>query len=386
MDKNFNLLIDNNYSIGLEKNGITIPTKIQEIVIPIILDNKDCIFTSKTGSGKTLAYLLPIFKKIDVNLNKPQVMILSPTQELASQIYKQAKMIDENCNLDYNVALLVGGSNIKKQIDVLKNKPKIIVGTSGRILELIKLKKIKPYYIKSIVVDEADRMLDSNNIDLVNSIIKTTLKERQLIFTSATIPDKYILIAKEIMNNPQIIKLENSEDVLPTNIEHMFFVADFKKKFELLKKIYNSLKIKKGIVFVNNANTVEIITEKLNYHGIKSISLNGNMYSKDRRNALNNFRNSNHVFLVTSDISSRGLDIENLEYVVNFDIPEDTEIYIHRSGRTGRMNKKGFCINIALSKEIKLIKQHERKLKINIQEKEIYFGKIKNKNIKKSIK
>lgn len=376
MNITFKELIDEDFEKGLLLEGIKYPTKIQAESIPKILEGKDCVLSSETGSGKTLAYMLPIFKKINTDIKKPQVIVITPTHELASQVYKQSNSIIKNCNKEINMALIVGGANIKRQIEKLKEKPNIIVGSMGRILELIRLKKISGHYVKTIVVDEADRMLDEANIKSLEAIVKTTLKDRQIIMVSATILDKDLEKSNLIMNSPEIIKTNNEVQKLPADIEHMYFVAERRDKIDIIRKIVNSAKINKGIVFINDPQEVEMLAKRLNYHNIKSVMLHGTSDAKVRRASLESFRDGTSKILVASDIAARGLDIKDATHVINFDVPEEGAFYLHRAGRVGRMGKKGYCITIAQKNEIKFLRKFQKEYSIDIKEKDLYKGEI----------
>ena len=216
MDKLFNELgLQENLIEGLKKQGIESPTEIQVKAIPLGLANKDIIGESETGTGKTLAYLLPIFQKIDITSKDIQAIILAPTHELAMQIHKQIELLSENSACSVKSTSIIGNVNIKRQLEALKEKPHIVVGSAGRILELITMKKLKSHGVKTIVIDEGDRMIDENNIEGVKSIIKTTLRDRQLMLFSATVSLKTVEIAKTLMKDPEVIKVEQKSHGKP---------------------------------------------------------------------------------------------------------------------------------------------------------------------------
>ena len=217
---------------ALKKYNIESPTDIQSRVIPCAIKNLDIIAQSKTGTGKTLAYLLPIFEKCDSNEHSMQVIILAPTHELAMQIVGVVRNLSSNLISKLTVAPIIGDVNIDRQIKSLKSKPNIIVGSPGRILELIKKRKIASHTVKTIVIDEADRLLDKNNYDVVFGIVKSTLKERQVMCFSATMPDKIVEKAKKITKEPQIIKCDMSIS-LPKSIKHLYFIVEQRKKVDI---------------------------------------------------------------------------------------------------------------------------------------------------------
>ena len=372
----FGNLVNENLINALKIQNITSPTQVQKDCIPIIKTGNDLIVMSKTGTGKTLAYLLPIFGNIDLNIKQPQVIIIAPTHELASQVHREAQLLsDALCN-GITSTLIIGGANIKRQLDNLKQKPRIIVGSTGRILEIMKMKKLTGHYVKTIVVDEADRMLDSFNLEGVNGIVKTTLKDRQLIFVSATMDDKTISVVKDMSkDNLEIVKYEEQEK-LPINIEHMYFECEARDKVTLIRKLISAENVNKALIFTNNQDELEKMVDKLEYHNIKTAGLYGTALKRERKQALIDLREGRKRVLVTNDIASRGLDIKGVGYIFNLDVPENPTFYVHRAGRTGRMTSKGVSIIIATKYELDKIKNLEKKLNITIKPKVITKGKI----------
>lgn len=362
---------------SLEKQDIKIPTDIQEKVIPAALQNKDIVAKSQTGTGKTLAYLLPVFEKINIDKKEMQCIILAPTHELVMQIDKEIQLLSKNCENTITSCTIIGEVNMARQIEKLKNKPYIIVGSPGRILELIKKRKITSHTIKTIVLDECDRLLDKNNISKVKDIIKTTLRERQLMAFSASINDLTLNSAASLMKEPLVIKIHN--EILNTNVEHMYFLCDQRDKFELLRKIIAAENPKKSIIFINKAMEIEFIVSKLKYHHFTCYGLYGNSKKEERKRSLEAFRNGKIQFLVASDIAARGLDIKDVTHIFNLDLPEDPKEYLHRVGRTGRMNKSGTTISIINNSELSFIKKYKNKFNLDIKEKYVFKGKIMDK-------
>ena len=266
MDKLFNELgLQENLIEGLKKQGIENPTEIQVEAIKVALENKDIIAESETGTGKTLAYLLPIFQKIDTSSKDIGAIILAPTHELAVQIHNQIEILSHNTGGLVKSTCIIGNVNIKRQLEALKAKPHIVVGSAGRILELITMKKLKSHFVKTIVIDEGDRMIDENNIDGVKAVIKTTLRDRQIMLFSATVSLKAIEIAKTLMNEAEVIKVGDKSHVNP-NIVHMYFLVERRDKMILLRKLISATNPEKAIIFINKSDEVEITTSKLKYH------------------------------------------------------------------------------------------------------------------------
>ena len=361
---------------GLQKQNITEPTEVQTLSIGKILENKDLLVNAQTGSGKTLAYLLPMFEKIDTSKRETQVLVLAPTHELVMQIVDQAKLLATNSNIDVTSFSLIGEVNIQKQIKNIKAiKPHIVVGTCGRVLDLIQQRKLKAHTIKTIVLDEIDSLLSGDNTKRVKDIIKTTLRDRQVLGFSASLNENTIDICDSIMKSPELIKTKE-ELVINPNINHMYLYGDRRDKFNLLRKSIAATTPKRAIVFVNDENSIEIITSKLNYHNYKAVGIYGRMTKEDRKNALNAFKLGKAKILVSSDLSARGLDIVDITHVFNLDFPGSPNEYIHRCGRTARGKRKGDAISIVTNQNLSTIRDYKRNFNINIKPKELKEGKL----------
>jgi len=363
---------------ALEKENITVPMDIQIKVIPEAMRNIDLIVQSETGTGKTLAYLLPLFGKLDPEAHEMQAIILAPTHELAIQILRQTEFLSQNSDIKLSSAPIIGNVNIERQIQKLKERPHILVGSPGRILELIKRKKISAHTVKTIIIDEADRLLDDSNQDNVKAIIKSTLKERQLMMFSATISTKAEIRGKEIMKEPLFIKSEEGISI-PDTIEHTYFYAERRDKPEVMRKLARIYEPLKAIVFADNNEEIDIITDKLRYHGLKAEKLHSGVTKLDRKRTLEEFRDGKVQLLIASDVAARGLDIQGVTQIFNMNLPEDCKDYLHRAGRTGRNGNPGTVISIVTDSELALIAKYEKNLKIKISEKTMYKGQIINK-------
>lgn len=375
--KNFkDLNLNNNIILGLEKQGIYAPTEIQTLTIPEILNNKDVIGEAHTGSGKTLAFLAPLFQKIDANKKDVQVLILAPTRELVMQIERQSKLLAQNSQMPINTVPIIGDVNMEKQIKKLKElKPNIVVGTPGRVLDLIKKKKIKAHTIKTIVLDEGDNLLDNTHSRTIQDIIKTTMRDRQLLIFSATISQKAMPIAKDLMKNPVIFK-NNKNASLNPNIEHMYIEVEERDKAEVLRKLIAAVDPDKAIVFINRGFDVEMIADKLNYHHKNAFAMHKRITKEQRQQALEKFRNGKINILVSSDISARGLDIQGVTHIINLDFPVNANEYLHRAGRTARGNANGTTISLVTKKEFPAIRIYEREFNIKINKKQLSYGKL----------
>lgn len=369
------LKLDSNLIEALNREGIQEPTAIQALSIPVILAGKDLIGQSETGTGKTLAYLLPILQKLDSERREAQALILAPTHELALQIQRQIERLVQNAGLPISSAILIGNVNISRQIDKLKERPQLLVGSSGRILELIQKHKINAQSIKTIVLDEADRLLDDNNYKSVEGVLKSTLKDRQLLFYSATIPLAIQERINKLAKSPEVLRAHVAAQVA-TTIEHQYFVAEQRDKFEVLRKLVRIVEPKQALVFINKSEEIETTVEKLRFHGLNAVGLHGSAQKSQRGKAMNDFRQGKFQLLVASDIAARGLDIPGISHVFNLDIPEDPQLYLHRVGRTGRAGQAGMAFSIATDREIKQLTYIAQRLKIEISPKDMFQGRI----------
>ncbi|MDA8223557.1 DEAD/DEAH box helicase [Desulfosporosinus sp.] len=372
----FNQLgLDESLVNALKLQGIVEPTAIQEQAIPFILTGKDVLGQSETGTGKTLAYLLPIFQKIDILKRETQAMILTPTHELAIQIQREMETLSKNSGLDITSTAIIGNVNIARQIEKLKQKQHIIVGSSGRILELIQKKKIVAQTIKTIVLDEADRLLDENNAHHVKSVIKTTLSRTQLLLFSATLPPTTYQRASELLKTPEVIRVTDKIMIAPT-VEHMFFLAEQRDKVEILRKLIRIIIPTRALIFINKSEEIEKMVEKLKFHGLDAEGIYGGANKIERKKAMDDFRSGKSTLLVASDLASRGLDIKGITHVFNLDLPEDPQLYLHRVGRTGRAGNRGIAISIANAKEVSYLRRLETSFEIKFSPKEMLQGKI----------
>ena len=377
MNNSFNELnINNSIVVGLEKQNITIPTGIQETAIPFALENKDIIAEAHTGTGKTLAFLIPIFEKINVEKREMQAIILAPTHELVVQIESQIKLLSTNSGINVTSLSIMGESNIEKQIKKLKEvKPHIIVGSPGRILDLIKKKKITAHTIKTIVLDEADNLLSKNKPVIIKDIIKSTMKDRQLMFFSASINKETLNLAKTLVKDVEIIKIENKSEINP-KIEHICILGSLRDRFENLRKLLAAEQPQRAIVFVNNNTDLRQINKKLQYHKVKSTAIYGNASKEERQRALDAFRRGKCNVLVSSDLSARGLDIPEVSHIISLDFPVNPDEYLHRAGRTARGNNSGVSVCLITNKDIEILQSYEKAFDIEFTVKKLYGGKL----------
>lgn len=367
--------LDTSLAKALEKQGITVPTEIQTKAIPEAIQNKDLIVQSETGTGKTLAYLLPLFHKVDPSKKEMQAIILAPTHELALQILRQIERLTQDSDVKITSAPIIGNVNIDRQIDKLKERPHIIVGSSGRILELIKKKKISAHTVKTIILDEADRLLDVHNADSVKAVIKSTMKDRQLLVYSASISKKAEEQARELMKEPLVIRSETKISV-PDTIEHIYFTCEQRDKIDVLRKLIRILNPEKALAFVANGEELSVLVEKLKFHKVNAEGIQGASFKLERKKVMDDFRSGKLQLLVATDLAARGIDIENLTHVFNLNVPEQPNDYLHRAGRTGRKGNRGVCISIVSPRETEFLKQISNRFNISFVQKDLKMGEI----------
>lgn len=361
---------------GLKKQGITTATPVQALTIPAFTSGKDLIVESHTGSGKTLAFVLPLFEKIDPSKREMQAIILAPTHELVMQIHTQIKLLAENSGIPITSAPIMGEVNIEKQIKVLRDKPHIIVGSAGRVLDLMSKKKITAHTIKTIVLDEADNLLDQNQAGTIKKLLHLTQRDRQLCVFSASISHKTLETATQFMTNPEVLRTAKNT-VLNPNIEHFVIVSEKRDKFETLRKLLVATAPEKALIFVSQNTDVTTIIEKLNHHHFTVASISGKGSKEDRKHAIGLFKSGKVQLLISSDLSARGLDIAGITHVFHFDMPLTAHDYLHRSGRTARGIAKGTSICITAPNELGAIRIYEREFSIKFKAIEVTKGQIK---------
>lgn len=362
---------------GLDKQKIKQPTIVQEQAIPEILAGKNLIIQSETGSGKTLAYLLPLCTKMKPYEKGTHTLVLVPTHELAMQVHRQVQTLAQNSNIPVRSTTIVGNVNINRQIDALKEKPQIVIGTPGRVLELIKKKKITAHTVKTIVIDEMDKLLSKDNIDTVKAIIKCCLRDTQLLLFSASAPQKAQDMALTLKEQMTPLKV-TQKITMPSNLKHLYVVVEKRDKIETIRKLAQSLKPKKSIIFINKPYDVEETLKKLQHHHYSCASIHGQKDKKDRQKAIQAFHKGDLQYLIASDIVARGLHFENVPAVFHMSAPEDPIDYLHRAGRAGRGKTQGLSVLIITKAELPSIKAYQTAFDITLTECILSGGKLIN--------
>ena len=344
---------------AVELLGFTEPTKVQELAIPTILaSQRDLIALAQTGTGKTGAFGLPSLNQVDATSNAVQVLVLSPTRELAIQIAKDLKAFSKKIKGLKTVAVY-GGANISTQIRALENGCQVVIGTPGRMLDLIKRRKLNVTNVRTLVLDEADEMLNMGFQDDLDAILADTPKEKQTLLFSATMPKGIANIARKYMNNPEEIAV-GDRNAGAKNVEHHYYMVHARDRFEALKRVTDMNPDVYGIVFCRTRMETAEIASKLNKDGYNVDLLNGDLSQAQRDDVMNRFRKKELQLLVATDVAARGLDVNDLTHVINYNLPDDLEVYIHRSGRTGRAGKSGVSISIIHTRETRRIRDLER--------------------------
>ncbi len=359
---------------ALSKENITIPTSIQRKTAPIILNGQDAYISSHTGSGKTLAYLLPLITQIDTSTKDLQVVILTPTHELASQIQDQLLRLSQNSGNGLRSLLVIGGASTKRQLEKLKKKPHIVVGSTGRMLELVKIKKLKVHKVETIVIDEVDKMLFGDSLDSIQNLLRTMMKGRQMIFASATIQEESKKVADSIADD-LVDVLAGANDVCST-IEHVYFSAHDNEKPKMLRRIIKAFNPERAIVFTHKNETAKRIARSLTENNIKAGEIHGDCEKLDRVKTLSQFRSGKLKVLVASDMAARGLDVKGVTHIFNVDIPGKSKDYLHRAGRTGRAGEKGICVSLMSGEEEKIARRYQRELNIDMAHLAVSDGEI----------
>lgn len=351
----------NDFVTKLALKEIITPTEVQVYSIPEVLAGQNIIVQAPTGSGKTLAYLLPLMSKLDRANNMLEGIILVPSRELAVQVNKVIKeLIDQG----FKTSLLIGGSGQERQLAALKEKPKIVVGTPGRTLEILKKRKINAQEIKWIVVDEVDKMFRAGFMDDVLSIFKATLRSRQALFYSATIPSGFVLDKKVNFTEPKRIII-GEDNRIPQTIKHLYIMSEMSKKNQLLEQLLFNFAPLRAMVFIQRNEGAGPLAGILQQKGFLSGALHGGLSQQHRKEVLKKFRQGKINVLVTTDLLARGMDIEGVELVFNYDLPQDDEFYLHRAGRTGRAQKLGTVISLIEEKQKFILGKYSRSLKIS---------------------
>ena len=353
--------------------GFEQPTPIQERIIPLILNSeKDLIALAQTGTGKTAAFGLPLIHISDMESNRIQTIVLCPTRELCMQITGDMDRFSKYTR-GFNTVAVYGGADIRTQIKSLKNGCQVVVGTPGRVMDLINRKALQLAHIRFLVLDEADEMLNMGFKDDLDVILAETPAEKRTFLFSATMPPEIARIARTYMNKPEEVSVGNRNQGAD-NVRHEFYTVQAKDRYAALKRIADVYPNIYGIVFCRTRQITKDVAEKLMKDGYNADALHGDLSQAQRDFVMNRFRLKQLQLLVATDVAARGLDVNDLTHIINYDLPDDNEVYIHRTGRTARAGKSGIAISIIHSREMKKIRDIERLLNKRFDQKKVPTG------------
>ncbi|MAN26586.1 MULTISPECIES: DEAD/DEAH box helicase [Mesonia] len=354
---------------GLNELGIVNPTEIQEETIPELLNkNTDFIGQAPTGTGKTAAYGLPILQDIEIENKVIQALILAPTRELAQQIKKQLFKFTKYVEGKIFTEEVYGGEKIQIQINNLKRPTHIVVATPGRLLDLIERGAVNLKHIKTLVLDEADEMLSMGFKEDLDKILKYTGNSKNTWLFSATMPAELDQLIKKYMS-PKAIRVEPKNDLINKNITHQYIQVSRTNKDDVLINLLDQHQQERGIIFTRTKAGAQKLVKSLKDEGFSVEALEGNMQQRDREKVMRAFKKESLQFLVSTDVSARGIDVNNLAFVIHYQLPESLAYYTHRSGRTARGGNSGISIALILPHELPQLKEIEQKLQISFKEK-----------------
>ena len=341
---------------ALEKAGYTEPTPIQAQMIPIMLTGVDVIGQAQTGTGKTAAFALPIIQNLIPGQRKPQALILSPTRELAMQVAKAFEMY--GAYSDVRVLSIYGGSSYGRQISALKRGVDVVVGTPGRLLDLLKRKSLDLSNVHTLVLDEADEMLSMGFIDDIETLLDATSLRRQIALFSATMPTAIRRLASKYLNEPESIVIKKKQ-LTVSAIEQRYYMVNQRDKLAALTRIFETEDVSRALIFARTRAGTGELANSLASRGFSADMINGDLSQDARERVMSRFRNDRIKVLVATDVAARGLDIDDISHVFNYDLPDDPEVFVHRIGRTGRAGKEGIAISLFTPKETRMLRRIE---------------------------
>lgn len=341
---------------ALEKAGYTEPTPIQAQMIPIMLTGVDVIGQAQTGTGKTAAFALPIIQNLIPGQRKPQALVLSPTRELAMQVAKAFEMY--GAYTDVRVLAIYGGSSYGRQIGALKRGVDVVVGTPGRLLDLLKKKSLDLSNVHTLVLDEADEMLSMGFIDDIETLLDATSLRRQIALFSATMPTAIRRLASKYLNEPESIVIKKKQLTVAA-IEQRYYIVNQRDKLAAITRIFEVEDVSRALIFARTRAGTGELANALASRGFSADMINGDLSQDARERVMSRFRNDRLKVLVATDVAARGLDIDDISHVFNYDLPDDPEVFVHRIGRTGRAGKKGIAISLFTPKETRMLRRIE---------------------------
>ncbi len=359
---------------SIEELGFTEPTPIQEKAIPVLLSGtKDFIGLAQTGTGKTAAFGLPLLQLADPAKKFPQALVICPTRELCLQIVNEIENFKKHTKGIHLVAVY-GGASISMQIRDIRRGVQIVVATPGRLIDLIERKAINLEEISFVVLDEADEMLNMGFQEDIETILQNTPKRESTWLFSATMPPEIRGVSKRYMTDPVEITV-GKKNTASRNVDHQYVVTQAQHRYEVLKRLIDFNPGMYGIIFTRTKADAQEITEKLTREGYDIEALHGDLSQQQRNKVMDEFRDKSLQLLIATDVAARGIDVQGISHVINYELPDDMEVYTHRSGRTGRAGKTGVCISIVHSREVRRIRDIERLVQVPFHKLEVPSGK-----------
>lgn len=349
---------------GLVDMGFEEPTPIQQLAVPLILSGHDIIGQAQTGTGKTAAFGIPLIQSLDFRKREVQAIIITPTRELAIQVGEEITKIGRHRRI--RVLPIYGGQSIERQFRSLRQGVQVVVGTPGRLLDHLRRQTLKLDQVSLVILDEADEMLDMGFIEDIEDILRHTPSQRQTLLFSATMPDEITKLAHQYMKEPKYVTVSKANLTVP-QIEQVYYEAPEKSKLEALCRLLDITDIAQGIVFCRTKRGVDELVAGLQARGYTAVSLHGDLSQQQRNTVMRQFRSGEVELLVATDVAARGLDIEGVSHVINYDIPQDPEFYVHRIGRTGRAGRSGVAITIISPREYRQLRLIENITKSKIR-------------------
>eukprot|EP00703_Trepomonas_sp_PC1_P004851 JAP91755.1 Eukaryotic translation initiation factor 4A [Trepomonas sp. PC1] len=349
---------------GIFAHGFEEPSAIQQQAIPAILTGRDTICQAQSGTGKTATFSIAALQQLDEQDRSTQILVISPTRELADQSFKVAQSIAQRMNV--NIGIFTGGSEVSKDVQALSQSTQVAIGTTGRIIQLIEMNKLKTHKIKMIIIDEADEMLKRDFAEQLVKIFKYTPKDAQVVLVSATMPTEVLEITNQLMNNP--VKILVKEDKLTLDGIRQYFVPVQEDwKISTMMDIFKVATISQAVIFCNSINRVKQLHETLLGQNCACECIHAEMDQSERDRVMSEFRAGKHRFLIATNLIARGIDVQNISMVINYDIPKSSETYLHRIGRSGRFGRKGYAINFVTDRDSEIIKDIKEKFNTTIE-------------------
>lgn len=353
---------------GIYANGFEKPSEIQQLAIQPVIEGRDVIAQAQSGTGKTGTFTISTLQLIDTSFKETQAIIIAPTRELVTQIFSVVNVLSSFMD-DFQSKLLMGGTPVNEDIEYLSSTtPHVVVGTPGRIFDMIRRRKLNPHTIKLFVLDEADEMLMSEFKAQIHTIFQYFNDKIQVAIFSATMPPEVLDLTNKFMNDP--LKLTMKAEQLSLDGIEQHFIATFsnEEKYQWLQNIFNKMALNSTIIFMNDIQSVINLYNDMKKDGFPVCHIHSNLTKDERSNTLNDFKINKYNILISSNLTARGIDIQQVNLVINFDIPRDVNTYLHRIGRSGRWGRKGLAINFVCEKDVRKMKHIETHYNINMTE------------------